>query len=74
MKISPNVIKTDSYFRFNLIHKDSTDNKFVDCAISGDVDHIVSDDKHFQILKTIDFPKVNIITLEEFGSFINLKS
>src|SRR5665213_1151130 len=61
MKVSPNVIKTDTYFRFNLIQKDSTDNKFVDCAITGDVDHILSNDKHFQILKSIDFPKVSII-------------
>jgi putative PIN family toxin of toxin-antitoxin system len=63
---SPYVEKTDIFFKFNLIEKDSSDNKFVDCAISADADCLISNDKHFQILKQIDFPNVNILTLNEF--------
>lgn len=66
LKVNPHVIQTEIYFRFNLIQKDTDDNKFVDCAISGDTDYIISNDRHFQILKTSEFPKVNIVTLSEF--------
>jgi len=63
---SPYIENTDIFFKFNLIEKDNTDNKFVDCAISADAVCIISNDKHFQILKTIPFPKVNILTAAEF--------
>ena len=66
ISISPYVEKTDIFYRFNLIEKDNTDNKFVDCAISSNADCIISNDKHFQILKTIAFPNVKILTLKEF--------
>jgi uncharacterized protein len=38
----------------------------VDCTIAGNVDYLISNDKHFSILKTIDFPKLNLLRLEEF--------
>ncbi|MDE6753839.1 MAG: PIN domain-containing protein [Muribaculaceae bacterium] len=53
------------YYKFDLIKVDPDDNKFVDCAVAGGARYIVSDDHHFEILKTIDFPKVEVITLEE---------
>jgi putative PIN family toxin of toxin-antitoxin system len=58
------------YFHWNLIETDPDDNKFVDCAIAANADYIVTNDKHFQILQTIDFPKVNIISVEEFRSLL----
>lgn len=58
------------YFRFNLINADPDDNKFVDCAVAADAKFIVTEDKHFQILKEIDFPKVDIITLNEIIKLI----
>ncbi len=61
-----NVQKTDIHFKWNLIYKDPDDNKFVDCAISASVKYVVSDDKHFRILKEIDFPYVEVITADEF--------
>ena len=54
------------YYRFNLIQADLDDNKFVDCAISGNAKYIVTEDHHFDILKRSDFPKVDIIRLEAF--------
>jgi predicted nucleic acid-binding protein len=38
----------------------------VDCAIAGRADYIVTIDKHFNTLKQIDFPKVNVISIDEF--------
>jgi predicted nucleic acid-binding protein len=63
---SENVVFVNPYYRFGLIIVDPDDNKFVDCAIIANADYIVSQDTHFGILKTIDFPKVNVIRIEEF--------
>ena len=58
------------YFHFNLIASDPDDNKFVDCAVCAEAKFIVTEDHHFQILKEIDFPKVDIITLDEIIALI----
>ncbi len=61
-----NVIRVDAHFRFDLIQADQDDNKFVDCAIVANADYIVTEDSHFNVLKTIPFPKVEIKRLKEF--------
>lgn len=61
-----NVLHIDPHFRFGLIEADPDDNKFVDCAIASNAKYIVSQDHHFDILKTIAFPKVDVVTIEEF--------
>ena len=53
-------------FHFNLITQDPDDKKFVDCAIIANANFIVSDDSHFKALENIPFPKVTVITLEQF--------
>jgi len=63
---SPNVLHFESYFKWNLISKDADDNKFVDCAVASAADLIVTSDKHFDILKSIPFPLVNVINPFEF--------
>ena len=68
---SENVVFAHPAFRFNLITTDPDDNKFVDCAIVANADYIVSQDTHFDILKKIDFPKVNVIRIEEFVKQLN---
>lgn len=62
----PNVYKISPYFRWNLIVNDPDDNKFVDCAITGNVDCIVTHDKHFNILKRTDFPKIRVCNVNSF--------
>ena len=64
---SPFACRFDPQFHFNLIEADPDDNKFVDCAIIANADFIVSEDSHFRVLKTISFPKVNVLTLDEFS-------
>ena len=62
----PNIEHVNPTYRFNLITTDPDDNKFVDCAIVASADYLVSEDNHFNVLKDIPFPKVNVITLEQF--------
>ncbi len=64
--VHPATVKTEIFYNFNLIAADAEDNKFVDCAIASNAVCLVSNDAHFQILKTIDFPKVEVLTLAEF--------
>lgn len=54
-----------TYYNFRLL-RDEDDDKFVDCAIAANADFIVSHDKHFNILKSIDFPMVEVIKTEDF--------
>ena len=82
-EIAENVMKTiinleniklvTKYFTWQLIEADNDDNKFVDCAIAANADYIVTHDKHFNILKTIDFPKVNIINIQELERILSGK-
>lgn len=58
--------KIEPYFKWNLIKQDKDDNKFVDCALAGGADFIVTNDKHFDELNEIDFPKIKIISADEF--------
>ena len=66
LSVSPFVEKTEIYFNFRLISEDEDDNKFVDCAIAANAECLVSNDRHFRVLKTIDFPKITILKLKEF--------
>ena len=61
-----NVVFIDTYFQFNLITSDPDDNKFVDCAIAANAKFIVTNDKHFNELDIVDFPKVEHITIGKF--------
>ena len=62
----PNIEFIHKYFFWRLITADPDDDKFVDCAVAGSADFIVSDDRHFQVLKAIPFPKVIVLKAEEF--------
>lgn len=61
-----NFVQIEPQWRFQLIKSDYDDNKFVDCAICGNAEFLVSEDKHFSILEQIEFPKVNLIQLNQF--------
>lgn len=63
---SDGIVFINIYYRMNLINADPDDNKFVDCAFAGNADYIVTDDKHFEELKKINFPKINTISTEDF--------
>lgn len=60
----------DSYYHFGLLTEDEDDNKFVDCAIACDAELIVTNDKHFNALKNIPWPKVETMRIEVFAEMI----
>jgi len=66
----PNVINVNPYYKWNLLQQDPDDNKFVDCAVSGRADYLVSHDKHFNVLKDVPFPEVNVIRIGQFKTLI----
>ena len=54
------------YFSLHLIETDHDDDKFVDCAFAANATYIVSDDKHLEVLKNINFPQILVLKLKEF--------
>lgn len=68
---STNVNFITKYFRWNLIAADPDDNKFVDCAVSSNAKFLVTSDKHFNVLKNIKFPKIEVIGVDYFESILS---
>jgi putative PIN family toxin of toxin-antitoxin system len=58
------------YYNLQLIIADTDDNKFVDCAFAANADFIITNDSHFNVLKTIDFPSIPILRLDEFKDLL----
>ncbi len=67
---SPDVELCEIYFRWSLIYEDANDNKFVDCAINGNANLLVTDDKHSRSLSKLKFPKVRLIKTDEFAEML----
>jgi len=67
---SPDVEKVEIYFKWAAIYADADDNKFVDCALNGNAQLIVTDDKHFNVLKAIEFPKIRVVRTKDFVEMV----
>ena len=65
-----NFIPVVPYFKWNLITADPEDNKFVDCALNAGANYIVTNDKHFNILKEMNFPYVKVVDIETFKQIL----
>ena len=59
-------IYQEIYVHFGLIHEDEDDNKFVDCAVSASAAYIVTNDKHYNVLKDLPWPKIAVLNIQEF--------
>lgn len=68
---SPNMLLIKEYFYWELIKTDPDDNKFVDCALMANAHYIVTEDKHFKVLKKIPFPKISVLNLDTFKILLN---
>lgn len=67
----PNVTLVDVYYKWYKIKADPDDDKFADCAFASGADYLVTNDRHYNVLKdAIDFPQVTIITAQEFVSLL----
>ncbi len=62
----PNVHCTNKYYFWQLVEADPDDNKFVDCAIAAGAHYLVSEDKHFNPLRTQPVFNLLIVKLNEF--------
>lgn len=65
-----NTERIDPSFRFRLITEDPDDNKFVDCAIIAGATYIVSNDRHYNVLKSVAFPPTDVKRLKEFADIL----
>jgi uncharacterized protein len=70
LSVAPNVVFNDPFYKWNLIDKDEDDNKFADTAITGNADYLVTNDRDFNILKSTEFPKINIVSITEFEQIL----
>ena len=66
----PNVYQIETWFHWQLILNDPDDNKFVDCAFACNAQFIISNDKHFNVLKHISFPKITVLKIDEFMALL----
>jgi len=66
LEILPNILYINKYYFWQLIPQDEDDEKFVDCAIAAGAEYLVTNDRHFNHLKTIGFPQINVVNEEEF--------
>ncbi|MFN7116844.1 MAG: putative toxin-antitoxin system toxin component, PIN family [Saprospiraceae bacterium] len=65
----PNVQLSEIYFQWKLL-ADPDDNKFVDLAISANADYLLSEDNDFNLLQSIDFPKVTVLKIDNFRKIL----
>jgi uncharacterized protein len=66
LSLASNIHRITRYYKWYLIVSDPDDDKFVDAAVAGNVDFIVTDDRHFRVLKNVNYPKIKTISTEEF--------
>ena len=67
----PNVTKIETYYRLKLIYPDLDDNKFADCSFAANAHYLATNDRDFRILKSLSFPKFNVVRIEEFLEVVN---
>ncbi len=69
----PNIEFITRYYEWNLLLDiDPDDNKFIDCAVASNANYLVTNDRHFNRLHEIDFPKINLVNLEEFKKILKV--
>jgi len=67
---APHANPVTIYYKWQLITADPDDNKFADCALNAGADYIVTNDKHFNVLKKINFPKINVVDIDTFKNIL----
>jgi uncharacterized protein len=66
----PNVKFVYPSYNWQLIEVDKDDNKYCDCSIAGQASYMVTEDRHFDVLKNIPFPSITVIAIEEFSKLL----
>ena len=60
----------EPYFRWQLIENDPDDNKFVDLTIAAGANYLVTNDRDFDPVKNLGFPRITIVNLDEFKNIL----
>lgn len=66
----PNTKMVQVYYHLHLITADPDDDKFVDCAFKANAKYIVTQDHHYDVLRSIPFPKIEVVDIDEFLSIL----
>lgn len=66
----PNVEQVEVYYRWRLLTADPDDDKFVDAAIAANALGVVTEDRDFDRLRDIDFPRVRVIRIDELQALL----
>ena len=66
LAFAPNTHRQEAYYKWQLITEDPDDNKFVDVAIAASADFLVTNDRHFQLLRQLPFPRVPVVRFQTF--------
>ena len=62
----PNTKMVQVYYHLHLITADPDDDKFVDCAFKANARYIVPQDHHYDVLRNIPLPKIEVVDIDEF--------
>ena len=62
----PNTKMIQVYYHLHLITADPDDDKFVDCAFKANARYIVTEDHHYDVLKQMPFPYIDVLGIDEF--------
>ncbi len=71
MPLKANVEFIEVFFKWKLIYHDLDDNKFVDCALAFGADYLVTNDRHFRALRSIPFPSLTVLKMEDFMKILS---
>ena len=66
----PNTRMVQVYYHLRLITADPDDDKFVDCAFKANAKYIVTQDHHYDVLRNIPFPQIEVLNIDEFLSVL----
>ncbi|HEV7378454.1 MAG TPA: putative toxin-antitoxin system toxin component, PIN family [Dyadobacter sp.] len=70
----PNVSFITRYYQWLAVKSDPDDDKFVDCFVASGANYLVTEDSHFNILKKLDFPKIQVVNTSEFHRIFHSES
>ena len=66
---TPFVSWTHTRYRWRLVPSDPDDDKFADCAVATGAT-IVTENRHFDALRSVDFPPVRVVGIEGFRELL----
>ena len=66
----PNTKMVQVYYHLRLITTDPDDDKFVDCAFKTNARFIVTEDHHYDLLRHVSYPRINVIDIDGFLDYL----